>query len=121
MHDSTEAYLGDLVLPVKRSFPEFEKAERALWKVIAEVFDLDPAPFHPSIKEADIRVLATEARDLFGEPTSWMGELRAEPYDLSGLEFGDKIRPWNWLVAKERFLGRFSSLAEKRRTSNGRE
>lgn len=58
LHDAAEAYLGDLVRPIKHS--EFGlaylKVEEVLEGVIAEKFDL-PWPFPEEVREADNYVL----------------------------------------------------------------
>ena len=72
LHDATEAYLGDMVRPLKRSMPAFEMAEQRLDAVIARKWDLRrdmQAARH--IKEADNVALMTEHRQLFSNPELW--------------------------------------------------
>lgn len=63
MHDATEAYVGDMVRPLKYSLPQFRQVEDVVWFAIAERFGIDPQ-MHPDVKAADNRVLMTEKRDL---------------------------------------------------------
>jgi uncharacterized protein len=63
MHDATEAYVGDMIRPLKRSMSAYKVAEHAVWLVICEHFQMSPE-MHPIIKEADNRALMTERRDL---------------------------------------------------------
>ncbi len=107
MHDATEAYIGDIVLPVKCQFPQIEEAEKRLWEIIAGVFDLDPGPFHPSIVHADKVVLATEARDLFNEEAPWVRDLGVEPVE-------ERIMPWDWVYAQEQFIIQYLKLKDER-------
>lgn len=65
MHDAAEAYLGDMVRPLKCRMPEFEEAEDRLLEIIAARFGL-PWPVPQAIWVADDILLATEFRDLMG-------------------------------------------------------
>lgn len=68
LHDATEAYLGDVIRPVKRQLSEYWNIEDRWFHVIAARFDLSHAlidnrmPF--VIKHADSIALMTERRDL---------------------------------------------------------
>lgn len=71
LHDATEAYLGDMVKPLKASMPEYREAEKRMWTVIAEKFGV-PVDIHPSVKYADLVALATERFHLMGpSPLPW--------------------------------------------------
>lgn len=73
MHDAPEAYMGDLVRPLKHleGFGEvFQAAEHEVMTVIAEVFGLQ-YPFDPIIHEADDKVLAFEMENLRDNPEHW--------------------------------------------------
>ena len=74
LHDATEAYLVDIPTPVKRSgiMHEYLKAEKALEEVVSKRFFLEAVYKEPCIKEADMCALATEARDLMGNPQDWV-------------------------------------------------
>lgn len=63
LHDAAEAYIGDMVAPLKWVMPAFKEVEKRIEAVIWEKFDLD---HHCAdlIKYHDLRALATEARDL---------------------------------------------------------
>ena len=63
MHDAAEAYLGDMVRPIKQKMPEFKAIEDRLLRRIAERFDL-MWPIPPEVFDADDIMLATEFRDL---------------------------------------------------------
>jgi 5'-deoxynucleotidase YfbR-like HD superfamily hydrolase len=63
LHDATEAYLTDISKPLKMLLPEYCKLEDKIYKIIAAKFGL-PAELPASVKEADLRLLATEKRDL---------------------------------------------------------
>jgi len=100
LHDASEAYLCDLVRPVKylRELARYRAAEARLEALIFERFGLH-GPCPPSVKRADDVVLKTEQRDLTKNP-GWMGH-----EVLPG-----QIVPWPAAEARERFLTRFNEL-----------
>jgi hypothetical protein len=64
LHDAAEAYLGDVVRPLKRILgASYSDLERAWMTVIAEKFSA-PGVFDPLVKEADNQALAIERRDV---------------------------------------------------------
>lgn len=63
MHDATEAYVGDMVSPLKAVLPEFQAIEDRLWAVIADVFNI-PVKLHPEVKWADAAAYRKERVDL---------------------------------------------------------
>lgn len=63
MHDAQEAYVGDMLRPLKVSMPEYRAAEDRNWYAVADKFNL-PRDLPPEIKKADIAVLAVEKRAL---------------------------------------------------------
>lgn len=95
-HDATEAYVGDLVSPVKALLPDFEIIESRIHAAIAEKFGLE-VPLPKVVKQIDRRLLATEVRDLITKDlASWnIGE--EEPFDFP-------IIPWPPEVTEARFL-----------------
>lgn len=104
LHDSAEAYLGDMVKPLKNLFPEFSAIESRVMSIIGERFGVDLRHLHRSIKEADLIALATEKRDLMPHSTEpWTYLKDIEP--LSG-----PIVPLAPGEAKAAFLEAFASL-----------
>lgn len=104
LHDATEAYLIDLAKPVKRlaEMKPYRDAEDRLARVIAERFGLDTVE-PPEVKEADLRLLATEAPQLMA-PLHPEWKVPAEPYEgllVAGHAPG---------VAERWFLNRFVEL-----------
>ena len=63
LHDAAEAYLGDMVKPLKVLLPEFAALEDQVSALIAQAFAIDFSDYRP-IKRADLIALATEKRDL---------------------------------------------------------
>ncbi len=103
MHDAAEAYLGDLVRPVKYALPNYRAVEHHLLQVIAERFGLGwPCP--PSIKVADMRMLRTERDTLMGPPPMpWTSTENVEPFDVP-------ILGWRPERAERVFLDRMREL-----------
>ena len=97
LHDAAEAYLGDMVKPLKVLLPAFADIEDKVTHLIAQHFKLDFSDYAP-IKTADLQALATEKRDLM--PHS------VEPWSyLKGFDpLPEVIRPLNPNNAKQLFL-----------------
>lgn len=104
MHDATEAYLGDMVRPLKEFMPAYKEAEQDLWLAIARCFNL-PGCMPPYVKEADNLLLMTERRDLLiGTSHRWHPSLEAiRPLDYI-------INPWAPERAKYEFITRYLEL-----------
>ncbi|WP_313104939.1 phosphohydrolase [Stutzerimonas nitrititolerans] len=66
LHDTTEAYVGDMVRPLKALLPDYSSIENGIWLAICERFNLEPE-LPACIHEADMVALATERRDLMPE------------------------------------------------------
>lgn len=103
LHDAAEAYLGDMVKPLKVLLPEFAAIEDKVTLIIAETFGIDFSEYGP-IKAADLIALATEKRDLMPhsvERWSYLDDVRALP---------DTIVPMSPRDAKLAFLNEFDRL-----------
>ena len=105
LHDAAEAYLGDMVKPLKQLFPQFSVIESRVMDIIGQRFAVDLTRLDPAIKHADIVALATEKRDLMPYSTEAWSYL--EGIDaLPGI-----IEPMGPQAAKEAFLQAFRSLS----------
>jgi hypothetical protein len=73
LHDATEAYVGDMIRPLKRSMPEYRAAEDRVMAAIATRFGLT-GEMPASVKNADNRILLTERAALMSAapPRAWM-------------------------------------------------
>lgn len=105
LHDGSEAYLGDIVRPLKRMdhMKAYRHAEDWLQRMVYEVFYLQPSmpqAIEREIKDADSRVLFTEKRDLL-DPMDWGYEVEPMP---------DKIVPLPPKQAFELFMDRFLEI-----------
>lgn len=102
LHDAAEAYVGDLVRPLKRDLQlvAFEHIEANVQWAICKHFRL-PSEMPASVKRADQIALATEFRDVMGGAISFV------PLPPAG---DDIIQPWGPIAAKRLFLERFVEL-----------
>lgn len=105
MHDAAEAYLSDVVRPVKRFITGYSEYEERLEIMIADKYKIQ-AHQEPVIKKIDNIMLATERRDLFHDPLPW-GNLIEEPTD-----FFDVSKPISHgaINVMQAFLGEFYNL-----------
>lgn len=132
MHDAAEAYLPDIAAPIKRSvyvgipwsdssfqawhrdwkgsylqdvkdesLVGFDGREIAVMQTICEAFGFRGPP-SAAVKQADLILLATEARDLMSEPPA--------PWELDVPVLPDAIEPWDSDQAEELFLFEFARL-----------
>jgi hypothetical protein len=73
MHDAVEAYVGDMVGPLKQLIPEYKVIEKRAEAVVLGCWGIT-LPLDPCIKHADLRALRTEQRDLTVDHESdWNG------------------------------------------------
>lgn len=103
MHDAAEAYIGDMVRPLKQDMPDFRRVEESIWRAICGKFDLEPR-LHAEVKEMDNVALVTERRDLLSAAADrWALEEHYKPV------FGS-IHPMIPYAAELAFLVRFKEL-----------
>lgn len=101
MHDAPEAYIGDMVRPLKRNMPAFVAAELPLWQAIVDAL---PAltrkgygqmrgqyMLDERVKEADNRILVDERAQVMRPSSNPWGIDHLEPLGvvIQGLEPGD--------------------------------
>lgn len=104
MHDASEAYICDLISPVKRFLPAYVEVENALMLQICRRFVMAP-DMPASVKRADLTVLAAESRDLFPKkPADW---------NLPFAPVARKIKPVSWQASEKMFMKRFNELWPK--------
>lgn len=101
LHDGAEAYIQDLIRPVKYAIPQYKEIEEVIERAMAEQFGLE-FPMPVEVRKADLAVLLAESRDIMLPPPSpW--EEKSEPFSMyiEGLHHDD---------AKDAFLGRYYDL-----------
>ena len=103
LHDAAEAYIGDMIRPLKKSpqMQTFLWLEAKVEAAIATKFDLPQPLCHGSIKEADNRILLDERAALLSDSGhDWAG--------MDGLEpLGVCIEEWSPKKAKREFMAAF--------------
>jgi hypothetical protein len=67
MHDASEAYLSDVIRPIKPHLSNYLEIEAGLERVIAERFGL-PWPTPPEVKRLDTAILADERDQAMAPP-----------------------------------------------------
>jgi len=107
LHDAAEAYLGDVIRPIKYTLVAIQEAEEKALTLIMKKFGVSYLPtVKKMVKEADNIIGSTEARDLMFNSKDW-GNL---PKPLIG-----KINPLSPGVAEMFFLIRFREYSDARR------
>jgi len=101
LHDAHEAFTGDIHRPMKELFsPRILDIEDETDTAILRAAGLNPlGPAQASlVKEADLRMLATEVRDLMAPSPEMREALRdIEPYQ-------ERIDPLSWQAAEKAWL-----------------
>jgi hypothetical protein len=106
MHDATEAYVGDMVRPLKLSMPAYKVIEERTERAICAAFGIIvPPDIRHWVKRYDDVLLMTERRDLMNH---------------CGYEWTPKVNPWDHQIfpldideARSLFLVRFFELTRK--------
>lgn len=101
MHDATEAYVGDVIRPLKPALAGYGAIEQNVWLAIASKFNL-PGALQNEIKAADNAVLLAEQLTLMkSAPAPWC--VGGEPANV----IVTGVAP---SVAEQEFLDRFAEL-----------
>lgn len=103
LHDASEAYIADIVRPVKKRMPEYKLVEDVLMAAICRRFHL-PVEQPAEIYDIDLRIVVDEKAVLLNkEPLPWGA--------IEGLEpVGATISAWSPERAKGEFLETFQAL-----------
>lgn len=115
LHDAAEAFLGDITRPLKQLLPEYKKIEANVERAILDRFGVS-GPIPLQVKQADLRVLAAEQRQVMPEGTDgWVRGQKVEPAPIV-------VRHLSPSEGKRIFLERFELLRQAYvpRKSHGR-
>lgn len=104
LHDSPEAFIGDVSKPLKNLLPDYREIEKRVEKAILNRFRL-PEHLDPSVKKADIILLLTEQRDLMQNNDVWEGSAEYKPLE-------ETIVPLSPKDAERLFLKRYNLLLQ---------
>lgn len=72
MHDASEAMMGDVSRPLKSLLPEYKRIEKRVEAAILGHFGL-PESLPPSVKKADMQMLAVEQKQCMSNSDKWPG------------------------------------------------
>lgn len=108
LHDAAEAYLQDIPSPLKRLLPDYQDIEARVDTAIRQKYGL-PADQHPTVKYADLVMLASERRDFeINDGTVWPCLEGVVPTDLfiinpvrPGQSYGMFINRFNELIGSQ--------------------
>lgn len=82
LHDATEAYLADIIRPVKTYLSEYARIEQGLWEVIADKWKL-PKVMPEVVKAMDNAVLLAEGEQIMKKhPMPWGIQGTAAPISI---------------------------------------
>lgn len=105
MHDAAEAYVGDMVGPLKQLCPDFKAIEKRVEAAIFAKYGI-ALPLDPCIKHADLRLLRTEQRDLTsGTGDDWNGLDAYPPLETGIVAEPPYLAARRWLSAFHRLSG----------------
>ena len=106
LHDAAEAYIGDVIRPVKYNLPLFKEIEDRIMEAVFEKFGLNPSKEDiAAVKTIDNLMCAAEKRDMHPTKVEW--ENMPDPTGII-----PKIEPWGHSYAQGQFIRRFNELYE---------
>ena len=107
LHDASEAYLGDVVQPLKDLLPEYQSIETNFCEVLGARFGVN-LQHNDAIRHADLVVLATERRDLMPmDNADWSSIAGITPLSRS-------IKPKSPEAASAQFMEMFFMLTNQK-------
>lgn len=111
LHDAAEAYVGDVVTPVKRLLAGFAPVEARVLTAVALRFGVAPGAFDaPEVVAADrAALLAERAALLPPSPRPWGEDLAGPSETCVG-----RVVPWPADEARDRYLARLAALRSRR-------
>lgn len=98
LHDAAEAYIGDMVKPLKVAIPQFAEVERRIEAAIEQQFKIEFAKWETVIKRYDRAMLKAEKTSMWpNDAEAWAGFSEIEDRHLL-LEY------WDPSTAERKFL-----------------
>lgn len=104
LHDATEAYMGDMIRPVKRMIPQFKEMEQVFWKAISSKFNL-PYIHSKEVHYIDNVMVTWEKRDLLPHAEVW-----PNLPDITQLYLPKLVPCSDINTMEETFIARFAEL-----------
>lgn len=109
MHDAAEAYIGDLLGPIKVGMPDYKRLEDGIMRHLASLFGFE-WPLPPIVKKVDTAILANEVRDLMLVPTAFEN---LPEHPIAQLQH---ITPWSHDTAALGWLRMYEVVISERKT-----
>lgn len=103
LHDASEAYITDIIRPIKPHLTNYYTLEDLNMKAICERFGL-PELMPSEVKDADNRILLDELNQNMTKPPA--------PWNIPGTPLGVDLNFWSPETAELMFLNRFHELYE---------
>lgn len=104
LHDAAEAYIGDMVKPLKISIPQFSEVERRIETAIELRFNVDFTKWADVIKRFDRAMLKAEKTIMWpGDRKAWSGFSDIEDRNVS-------LCYWDPTTAENQFLQTYYRL-----------
>ncbi|NIG98874.1 MAG: HD family hydrolase [Serratia symbiotica] len=108
MHDAAEVYYHDIPAPLKALLPDYRQIEAFVDELIRFQFNLS-LTFSPDVKYADLKILATERRDLdISDDDPWPMLEDITPFNEI------LVSPVNPNQARSMFMQRYQQLISAR-------
>lgn len=111
LHDSAEAYIGDMIRPIKHqpNMHEFRRAEHLIEAAVAKKFGLVWTPeITAAVKEIDNRILINEIKELSAAPENYL----STPLLRNLKPLGRHLYCWTPERAEDCFLHHFENLTD---------
>lgn len=104
LHDGTEAYIGDMVAPLKQAMPDYQQVEQRIWQAVAVRFQLPNDGQLPwTVVDADLRIRHDETAAL---PPAASGFPAGKP-------LGVTIHSWKPADAERAWLDLYHHLTQE--------
>ena len=110
LHDASEAYINDVIRPLKVKLTEYSKFETQLENVIMHKYKLDNLESYSQYKAADNLALYTEVVALMGLDTEWERTFPDGFKDPRIFDYVKYVKTENSDIVAGRFLVRLSEL-----------
>lgn len=110
LHDATEAYVGDMIRPLKVHDKLFQEIEERFYGVIARRFNF-PFEMTQECKYIDDVMVTWEKRDIMPNSDPWPNLPDITEYNFP------KIEEWRWTTALRLYKERYRELFRENITS----
>lgn len=104
VHDAAEAYVGDLITPIKAFLPDYWRAECAVQQQLRDTHDWPHET--PEVRAADQRAYELECAHLLG--FNLPGSHGPTQHEASVVDAF--VREWQWRGARDLWIARYFSL-----------